>query len=97
MNGNGFSACGYDIQFHYFNYASNPLPVGHDALAKAGVQCSITDKDGNSYYADSYCSVNDEFDQTTGEELALQRAMTSLALGKYTQDTIWGVYDKWVG
>lgn len=90
-----FEACGYKIDFHYFNYASNPLPVGHDALAQAGIQCAVTDIWGNAYYGDSYCSVNDVFDQTYGEELALARVMKTLKLSEYVKNEIWSAYDQW--
>ena len=92
-----FESCGYTIDFHYFNYATNPLPVGHDALAQAGIQCTLTDSNGNSYYGDSYCSVNDDFDQTYGEELALMRVMNTLQLDDDTRNQMWSDYDQWVG
>lgn len=91
-----FESCGYTIDFKYFNYASNPLPVGHDALAKAGVECILEDSDGNRYYGDSYCSVNDDFDQTYGEEIALNRAMNSLGLDDDIKNELWNAYDTWV-
>lgn len=90
-----FESCGYVIDFHYFNYASNPLPVGHDALAKAGIQCTVTDGYGNAYYGDSYCSAKDEFDQNYGEELALSRVMDSMGLKDFTKNEIWSAYDQW--
>jgi hypothetical protein len=75
--------------------SDSPMRVGHDAYANRAVGCSIAFDENNTTtvledYA--YCSVNDNYDQYIGEEIALRRVLKQLTDDEELIQDFWEVY-----
>lgn len=89
-----FYTDGFQVDFYYKYNQNSPIKVGHDALASHSVECEIYDCDFDELVSIgvAFCSVNDKYDQQTGEEIALERALSAAGFVESYRELFWNSY-----
>ena len=87
-----FNVNEYVVNFDYYDFTGGSLSVivGNSPVSHA-IRCVISWNGG--HVSDlSYCSANDEYDKSYGEQLALERALMELTDNNKLISMFWSAY-----